>query len=466
MADNIDVTPGTGKTIAADDIGGVLHQRVKVEFGADSSATDVSSANPLPAVISHTDTAPSTQNITAADAATSTTTGANSQAIYTGTPTANSAASFTLSGQASVIIQTTGTWVATLQVEISMDGGTTWFARGVHQAGTSYTSVSFTGNFAGGASVSGYTNVRVRATAYTSGTATVKITETLNLNSFYVANSIKISDPTTPSQQMAVDSSGRITSNLNATTGSGTATGALRVELPTNGTGVVGLNAGTNAIGKLTANSGVTIGDVNIVSEIPGTGATNLGKAEDSVHSSGDTGVASLAVYKATPTQLAGTDQDYSVLETGGVGELYTGLATLISGEDQVNNIQAVLTKPVASAAYAPLTYQQSASVTKANIKATPGNVYSFRITNGNAAVRYFQLHNKSSAPAAADTAQLYFVVPAGTATAPGVLQLSTADLAPSENFTTGIGWAISTTATTFTDSATAGDHNTNVRYV
>lgn len=35
-------------------------------------------------------------------------------------------------------------------------------------------------------------------------------------------------------------------------TGSGTATGALRVELPTNGTGVVGLNAGTNNIGKTT----------------------------------------------------------------------------------------------------------------------------------------------------------------------------------------------------------------------
>lgn len=49
-----------------------------------------------------------------------------------------------------------------------------------------------------------------------------------------------------------------------ATTGSGTATGALRVELPTNGTGTVGLNAGTNAIGKLAANDGVDIGDVTI----------------------------------------------------------------------------------------------------------------------------------------------------------------------------------------------------------
>lgn len=39
----------------------------------------------------------------------------------------------------------------------------------------------------------------------------------------------------------------RVISN---TTGSGTATGAIRVELPTNGTGVVGLNAGTAVIGQ------------------------------------------------------------------------------------------------------------------------------------------------------------------------------------------------------------------------
>lgn len=41
--------------------------------------------------------------------------------------------------------------------------------------------------------------------------------------------------------------------------GSGTATSALRVELPTNGTGVVGLNAGANVIGSLAANQTVNI---------------------------------------------------------------------------------------------------------------------------------------------------------------------------------------------------------------
>lgn len=51
-----------------------------------------------------------------------------------------------------------------------------------------------------------------------------------------------------------------------AATGSGTATAALRVEIANNGTGTVGLNAGTNAIGKLAANSGVDIGDVDVTS--------------------------------------------------------------------------------------------------------------------------------------------------------------------------------------------------------
>ena len=48
MADNVGYTPGSGASIAADDIGGVLHQRVKVGIGPDGTATDVSSANPMP----------------------------------------------------------------------------------------------------------------------------------------------------------------------------------------------------------------------------------------------------------------------------------------------------------------------------------------------------------------------------------------------------------------------------------
>lgn len=51
MADNIDVTPGTGKTISADEIAGVLVQRVKVQYGSDGSATDVDTGTPLPVTV-------------------------------------------------------------------------------------------------------------------------------------------------------------------------------------------------------------------------------------------------------------------------------------------------------------------------------------------------------------------------------------------------------------------------------
>lgn len=48
MPDNIGYTPGSGAVIAADDIGGVLHQRVKVTHGGDGTATDASETSPLP----------------------------------------------------------------------------------------------------------------------------------------------------------------------------------------------------------------------------------------------------------------------------------------------------------------------------------------------------------------------------------------------------------------------------------
>lgn len=54
MADNVLITQGVGTTIAADDIGGVLHQRVKLSQGADGSATDVSSAAPLNVTLANT----------------------------------------------------------------------------------------------------------------------------------------------------------------------------------------------------------------------------------------------------------------------------------------------------------------------------------------------------------------------------------------------------------------------------
>lgn len=48
MPDNVGYTPGVGATVAADEIGGVLYQRVKMIHGADGIAHETSDGNPLP----------------------------------------------------------------------------------------------------------------------------------------------------------------------------------------------------------------------------------------------------------------------------------------------------------------------------------------------------------------------------------------------------------------------------------
>ncbi|HET8699771.1 MAG TPA: hypothetical protein VFO94_19965, partial [Gammaproteobacteria bacterium] len=122
----------------------------------------------------------------------------------------------------------------------------------------------------------------------------------------------------------AVESSAPTLTNGDVAALSMTTGGALRVAID------AALPAGTNAIGKLAANSGVDIGDVDVTSVTPGTAAGNLGKAEDAAHASGDTGVMALAVRTDTATQRAGTDGDYSPLTTDANGRLHviTGPST------------------------------------------------------------------------------------------------------------------------------------------
>jgi hypothetical protein len=74
---------------------------------------------------------------------------------------------------------------------------------------------------------------------------------------------------------------------------------------------VASLPAGTN-----------NIGDVDVLSVIPGTGATDLGKAEDAGHSPGDVGVMALAVRQDANNSLAGTDLDYAPLQVDATGSL------------------------------------------------------------------------------------------------------------------------------------------------
>lgn len=61
-----------------------------------------------------------------------------------------------------------------------------------------------------------------------------------------------------------------------------------------------------------------------LVYPIIGTFANDLGKAEDAEHTSGDTGVFSLAVRTDTPAASSGSAGDYEALHTNKVGALWT----------------------------------------------------------------------------------------------------------------------------------------------
>lgn len=151
------------------------------------------------AVVTQADAAPATQNVTVLDSASVTTAQANAQSAITGTPTAGSAASFALSSFQNIVVQVTGTWTGTLSSEVSMDGGTTWYTRGLKQVGAAYVATTFTANFAGDLNFAGMTNYRVRATSAMTGTATVKVTASINGASVVVSNPLTIRDATVQS---------------------------------------------------------------------------------------------------------------------------------------------------------------------------------------------------------------------------------------------------------------------------
>lgn len=108
------------------------------------------------------------------------------------------------------------------------------------------------------------------------------------------------------------------------------------------------LPTGSNAIGKLAANSGVDIGDVDVLSVVAGTGATNLGKAVDGAAGATDTGVLALAVRDDALATLTPVDNDYTQLRVTSVGRLWTSAVidtALPAGTNNIGDVD-VLTLP------------------------------------------------------------------------------------------------------------------------
>ena len=164
--------------------------------------------------ITTVDVSPATANVTAQDVGSTTTLVANGQSFITGTPTAGSVAVFSIANLNSCTVQVTATWTGTLSSEISIDGGATWFLRSLHQAGTEFVQRTFTNNFAGGLNSSGYTHYRIRGITAWTGTATVRVVGTRTVNSVFINNALRLTDPTTSTQMLAINAAGAAKTTL------------------------------------------------------------------------------------------------------------------------------------------------------------------------------------------------------------------------------------------------------------
>jgi hypothetical protein len=514
MADNFAFTEGTGKTGAADDIGGVLYPRVKVQHGADGSATDVSTASPLPAQLRDsdgTDVALSgklgslTEAAPATDTASSGLNGRLQRIAQRITSLiALIPAALTGSGNFKVSLQesnasqaVTGTfWQATQPVSETDGANVTLGAKAdAKSTATDTTAVSIM-------SVLKQISASVQAAASSlAGTLTVAAHAVTNAGTFAVQES----GSALTALQLIDDI---VYTDDTSTHSTGSSKGALLMAAATptdasvnaNDIGAVAMTtdrklhvsvqdalpAGSNAIGKLAANSGVDIGDVDVTTVgtiTPGTAATSLGKAEDAVAGSGDVGVMALAVRSDTAASTA-ANGDYVPLLTDSVGALHTrdtaslvddaaftpgtsrvlpiGLQADESATDSVDEGDAgtprmtldrkqIMTEQPHTAGGLTMSKTVSAASTNAtSVKGSAGKVYAIQASNVNASARYLKLYNKATAPTVgSDTIVKTLIIPGNTAGAGTNIVFPTGI-----EFTTGIAFALTTEAT---DAGTTG---------
>jgi len=185
VADNTVLNTGTGgDTVGSDDIAGIKFQRVKLIHGADGvNDGDVAATNPFPVEL--TDGA-NTLTIRGTGEAEVLLTNTSA----TGSITANGqSVTMALEGTMSSIIQVLGTWVGTLEFQLSPDGGTTYYRHECLNPNAA-SELVFSTTTANGifqpTSPGGFTHVRITSTAWTSGTANIVMAGSMGVNSFPV----------------------------------------------------------------------------------------------------------------------------------------------------------------------------------------------------------------------------------------------------------------------------------------
>ena len=265
MADNTTLNTGSGgDTIASDDIGGVKYPRSKIVIGADNvNDGDVSSANPLPV------TGTVTANLGATD-------NAVLDAIAASVAGTLTVGSHAVTNAGTFAVQVNGDALTALQL----------IDNAVSGAGFNIT------QFAGAAVPigAGVEATAVRVTLATDSTGVVSVDDngsTISIDdgggaitvdgtvavtgTFWQATQPVSGTVTANAGSGTFTVSGAVTNTVLSVVGNGAGATAQRVTLADDSTGIISLTTSTASIGRLAANSGVDIGDVDILSIAAGT---------------------------------------------------------------------------------------------------------------------------------------------------------------------------------------------------
>lgn len=315
---------------------------------------------------------------------------ADTTGTFTNATQSTSVTASSLNGYANVLISINGTYgTATAVFEGSDDGGTTWY--GISEADRSDSNVIESGytsltNVSRAWQISnpGWDSVRVRSTAVASGTVNVRISPSAAPTSAGASVSVGTALPTGANVIGGVTQSGTWTDTVTQATASS-------------------LNATVVGTGTFS---------VQTTADVPGTGATNLGKAEDAGHTTGDTGVMALGVRNDTLSATTNTTADYTQLTTDQAGIVITAGAPRALKGRQVTTItsstaETTILTSVASTfldIYGLILTNTSATVTKVSIRdATAGGTISvFEVPPTD--TRGFMLPLDSAIPQAAVT--------------------------------------------------------------
>lgn len=299
-----------------------------------------------------------------------------------------------VSRASNVAFHCTGTFAGVnVTFEGSIDGGTTYFTIQVVRSNANTVEqtsgvIAATPAYCWEASCNAYTHVRVRSTAYTSGTAAFRILPGVFATEPVIATQIAAGNQATNVAQI---------NGVTPLMGNGaTGTGALRVSLASDNTGIIASIS---------------------TSVVPGTAATNLGKAEDAVAASSDTGVMALAVARASPVSSA-------------VAGRYHEL--------QVNSLGSLWVQPTMGVTGGATPFQQisAATTNAANVKASAGTLTSIVAGNNHATNwAYLKLHNTAGTPTAGSGVVATYPIPPG-----GGLSLA---FPTGMAFATGIGLSV-----------------------